>query len=100
MTFCANAVPRERRVRGDDTVDSVSNDETCDAVDSGRVEIRRDLDGERHAAPLFLRERGFRGFEMCEKRSERLFVLQIAQAFRIRRADVDRDVARVGVDLA
>src|SRR5437868_11526745 len=100
MTFSADALAPDRRVCCDDAVDSMPDKETRDAVDRCSIEIGCDLDDERHAVPVLLRQRGFLRLEMSEKRSECIFVLQIAQTLRIRRADVDGDVARTSVDLA
>src|SRR5439155_27368712 len=97
MPFSANALAFDRRVRGGHAVASIPDQQTRDAVDRCSVEVGCDLDDERHAASVLLRQLDFLRLEMSEQRSEGLFVLQIAQALRVRRTDVDGNVTRASV---
>ena len=84
-------VARQRRVRHDDAVDAVRKDH---AHDLGQVvvgEIGRELDEQRRHLPV---ERGARLLHADKQRIERLGRLEIAQARRIGRGNIDGEIAR------
>ncbi|MNE04476.1 hypothetical protein D3C80_970100 [compost metagenome] len=61
--------------------------------------VRGDLDRQRHVFAMAQRQFGPTGGEVRQQLLERVAELQAAQARGIRRADVDRHVAGVGIDL-
>ena len=85
----------DRRVRGHYAVDAVTNECARDAADVLLAEIRSDLDHERRVFAVELGELLLLALEPAEQEVELALALQLAQTLRIRRRNVDRDVARV-----
>ena len=81
---------RDRGVRGDDAVEAELEREVGDRVDVGVGEVGRDLDEQRDAAHR--RGEVARGAHRGEQRAQLVDRLQVAQAGRVRRADVDDEV--------
>ena len=84
---------RDRGVGGDDAVEPELEREIGDRVDVGVGQVRRDLDQQRHAAGR--RREVARGAHGGQERAELVDRLEVAEAGRVRRADVDHEVVGV-----
>jgi hypothetical protein len=94
VTAAFDRVARERRVGGDDRVDSFPYEHARDAVDCRRREVGRDLDGDRRVLRVLVGEPRLLRFERDQQTREDVLRLQIAQPFGVRRRDVDRHIRR------
>ena len=84
--------PRDRRVGDDQAVDAAPKRDADDVVELPVVEVGRDLDEERFSRSALVA----RLDRPRHERVERVAALQVAQARRVGRGDVDRQVVGQG----
>src|SRR5579862_2481565 len=81
-------------VGGDDTVDLVRDEGLRHAGNRSRREIGRNLYDQRRVLAMRLGKLSLFQLENAEQAVERGIVLKLAQSLRVRRRDVDCDIAR------
>ncbi|MNL14617.1 hypothetical protein D3C87_1355660 [compost metagenome] len=98
MRQALDRLARDRGVGGNHPVDAVPHQRIADIADLVVVQVRRNLQRQRHIALVLVGQALLGGFQRGEQAVQLARALQLAQVLGIRRRDVHRHVARVRID--
>ena len=98
MRHAFDGAARQGRVGGDDAVDPVARERLGDAFHLFAIHVRRDFQGQRHVAFVLVGQARLRFLQLRQQGVEFGRALQLAQVLGVRRRDVHRHIAGVGVD--
>ncbi|MNN11168.1 hypothetical protein D3C81_1241150 [compost metagenome] len=98
MRQALDRLARDGGVGGDHAVDPVAHQRVADIADLVGVEVRRDLQRQRHVALVLVGQALLRVLQRRQQAVQLARALQLAQVLGVGRRDIDRHVAGVRVD--